>query len=168
MAEAQKEADEYVEAKRQRARENAAADVAEAQQEADARAAKAEERAERARHDAEEAVAHAREQMDEARRMADEAAQAAREAADQARERADELAREADERVGEAERRTRAVTEQGRSLAGTADADPLDLDAMHKTDLLDLARDMGIDVNGNQLKKELVTAIRRARSRASA
>ena len=70
--------------------------------------------------------------------------------------------------MGEAERRSRAVSEQGRSLAGTADEDPLDLDAMNKTDLLDLARDMGIDVNGSTLKKQLVTTIRRARSRASA
>ena len=60
------------------------------------------------------------------------------------------------------------MTDQGRSLAGTADEDPLDLAAMNETDLLDLARGMGIDVNGNQLKKDLVTAIRRARSRASA
>ena len=60
------------------------------------------------------------------------------------------------------------MTDQGRSLAGTADQDPLDLEAMHKTELLELAKDMGMDVNGNQLKKELVTAIRRARSRASA
>ena len=93
---------------------------------------------------------------------------AAREAAEHARERADELAREAEERVGEAERRTRAVTDQGRSLATTADQDPLDLEALPKSDLLDLARDMGMDVSGNQLKKDLVTAIRRTRSRASA
>ena len=84
VAEAQREADEYVAAKRQRAEENADRDVAEVQAEADKRTEKAYLRAEQARAEAEHALARAREQMAEARRMADEAARAAREAADEA------------------------------------------------------------------------------------
>jgi hypothetical protein len=102
--------------------------------------------------------------MAEARRLADDAARAAREAADEARDRADRLAKEAEERVGEAERRTQAVDEEGRSLAVTADEGPLELDELRKAELLEIAHGMGLDVNGNTLKKELVTKIRRKRS----
>ena len=165
---AQREADEYVAAKRQRAQENVERDVAEVQEKADERTAKAERRADQSRAEAEEAVAKARSQMAEARRVAEEAAQSAREAAEEARERADHLAQQAEERVTEAERRTEAVTVEGRTLATAADADPLDLDDMTKVELLELAGGMGLDVNGNKLKKDLITAIRRKRSAVSA
>lgn len=168
VAAAQREADEYVAAKRQRAQENADRDVAEVQEKADDRTAKAEGRADQSRAEAEDAVAKARAQMAEARRLAEEAAQAAREAAEEARERADQLSQEAEERVTDAERRTQAVTDEGRALASAADADPLDLDDMTKVELLELARGIGLEVNGSRLKKELVTAIRRKRSSASA
>lgn len=163
-AEARREADDYVAAKQQRARENADRDVAEVQQEADSRVESAEVRAERARTEAEQAVAQAREQMTEARRVAEEAAAAARAAADEARGRAEELSREADERVAEAEDRTQAVESEGRDLATAADTGPLDLDELTKAELVELARSIGLDVNGHRLKKELVTAIRRSRS----
>ena len=164
VKDAQREADEYVEAKRQRAQENADRDVTEVQEEAEARTAKAEDRAGKARDEAEEAIAQARTQMTEARRLAEEAARSAREAAEEARERADQLAQEAEDRVDEAERRTQAVTDEGRSLAVTAEAGPLELDGMSKAELLEFARGMGLDVNGHQLKKELITAIRRKRA----
>ena len=49
------------------------------------------------------------------------------------------------------------------NLAVTAEAGALELDDMTKADLVELAHGMGLDVNGHQLKKELVTAIRRKR-----
>ena len=76
MAEAQREADEYVAAKRQRAQENADSDVADVQGKVDTRISKAEARAAQARSDAEAAIEDARAQMAEARRMAEDAAQA--------------------------------------------------------------------------------------------
>lgn len=164
VAEAQREADDYVAAKRRRAEDNADRDVADVQEKAEARTAQAERRAELARAEAEEAIAEARNQMAQARRMAEEAAHAAREAAEEARGRADRLAQEAAERVTDAERRTQAVSEEGRNLAVAADQAPLELDDMTKNELLELAHGMGLDVNGHQLKKELVTAIRRKRA----
>ena len=94
--------------------------------------------------------------------MAEDAAQVAREAAEDARKRADGLAKQAEERVADAERRTQAVTDEGRNLAAAADEDPLELDDMTKPELVELAHTIGLDVNGHQLKKELVTAIRRS------
>lgn len=162
VEEAQREADEYVEAKRRRAHENADRDVNDVQEQAEARTAKAEDRAKNARDEAEEAIARARMQIP--RRLAEEAARSAREAAEEARERADRLAREAGDRVEEAERRTQVVTDEGRSLASAADAGPLELDDMSKVELLEFARGMGLDVNGHQLKKDVVTAIRHKRA----
>ena len=39
---------------------------------------------------------------------------------------------------------------------------PAELDEMTKAELLELADGMGLEVNGHQLKKELVSAIKRS------
>ena len=169
VAEAQREADDYVAAKRQRAEQHADQDVAAAEDEARGKVEKASGRADRAREEAEEAVARARAQMVDARRLADDAAAAAKEAAEEARQRADQLAEdanaraeEAEQRVADAERRSELVAEGGRALAKDAVNGSAELDEMTKAELLELADGMGLEVNGHQLKKELVSAIKRS------
>ena len=65
--------------------------------------------------------------------------------------------------MADAERRTEAAAETGRALAQTAVNGSGELDDMTKTELLELAAGMGLDVNSHQLKKELVTTIKRSR-----
>ena len=108
--------------------------------------------------------------MVDARRLADDAAAAAKEAAEEARQRADRLAEdanaraeEAEQRVADAERRSELVAEGGRALARDAASNgSADLDDLTKAELLELADGMGLEVNSHQLKKELVSAIKRS------
>ena len=64
--------------------------------------------------------------------------------------------------VADAERRSEAVSESGKALA--RDAAPAELSELTKAELLELADGMGLEVNSHQLKKELVTAIKRSRN----
>ena len=68
----------------------------------------------------------------------------------------------AEQRVADAERRSEAVAQNGRALAKDTVDSPAELDEMTKDELLELADGMGLDVNGHQLKKELVSAIKRS------
>ena len=170
-AEAQREADEYVAAKRTRAQEIAAKHVAAVEADIAEQVKRAKDEARKAHANAEQAIERARDQMNQARELAEAAAEAARRAADEASARAERLSGEADaeaaaaqHKVDETNARRKAVASEGKRLGTVADTGPLDLDDMTKQELLALAAEMDLDLKSGMRKKEIVTTIRRSRS----
>jgi hypothetical protein len=171
VAEAEREADEYVGAKRTRAQEIAANDVATVEADVAEQVKRAKNDARKAHTKAEQAIERARDQMKQARELAEAAAEAARQAADEARARAERLSDQADAQaaaaqrnVDEANQRREAVASDGQKLGTDADTGLLDLDDMTKVELLALAAEMDLDLKSGMRKKEIVTTIRRSRS----
>jgi hypothetical protein len=170
VADAQREADEYVAAKRARAEQIAANHVAAVEADVAEQVKRAKDEAMKARTKAEQAIERARDQMKQARELAEAAAEAARRAADEARARAERLSDQADtqaaaaqRKVDEANERREAVASEGRKLGADADTRPLDLDDMTKQELLALGAEMDLDLKSAMRKQDMVRTIRRSR-----
>jgi hypothetical protein len=171
VAVAQREADDYVAAKRARAEEIAANHVAAVEADIAEQVKRARDEARKAHAKAEHAIERARDQMKQARELAEAAAETARQAADEARARAERLSGEADaeaaaaqRKVDEANERRQAVASEGRKLGTDADTGPLDLDDMTKEDLLALGTEMDLDLKSGMRKQDIVKTIRRSGS----
>ena len=171
VADAQREADEYVAAKRARAKEIAAKHVGAVEADIAEQVKRAKDEARKAHTNADQAIERARDQMKQARELAEAAAEAARRDADEARARAERLTDQADaqaadaqSKIAKANQRRAAVASESKKLRTNADTGRSDLDDMTKQELLALGAELDLDLKSAKRKQDMVQIIRGSRS----